>query len=209
MEKSIETVRNSNQSDLIKSLDKTLGELKTSQSDADKKLSEVQKEFDKYTVQENHFVEFRSYLANKKVETISGVTNYFLKLIGSDLRVEMLGFKRLKNGSIRDKITVNLLRNGELSGSYSKHSAGERSRINLASILGLQKLTNDSAELGKGLSIIILDEILEACDTVGIEESCKALNKLGITSLVVSQNPIVGDGINTLEVKKIDGISNL
>ena len=209
LEKSIETVRNSNQSDLIKSLDKTLGELKTSQSDADKKLSEVQKEFDKYTVQENHFVEFRSYLANKKVEAISGVTNYFLKLIGSDLRVEMLGFKRLKNGSIRDKITVNLLRNGENCGSFGKYSAGERARVNLASILGLQKLTNDSADPGKGLGLVILDEILEASDTTGIEASCKALNRLGITSLLVTQNPIAGDGVNTLVVTKENGISTI
>lgn len=208
-EKSIEEIRNSSQDDLKVKLEQTLTELEKSQQDALNKLDKAQKELDKYTIQENHFVEFRSYLANKKVEAISGVTNYFLKLIGSDLRVEMLGFKRLKNGSIRDKITVNLLRNGENCGSFGKYSAGERARVNLASILGLQKLTNDSAELGKGLGLVVLDEILEASDTTGIEASCKALNRLGVTSLVVTQNPIAGDGINTMEVVKENGISTI
>ena len=160
-------------------------------------------------MQEKHFVEFRSYLANKKVEAIAGVTNYFLELIGSDLRVEMLGYKKLKNGSIRDKITVNLLRGGVPCGSFCKFSGGERARVNLASILGLQRLTNNSADKGKGLDIVVLDEILEASDTTGIESSCEALNRLKVTSLMVTQNPIVGAEVNTLVVKKENGYSRI
>lgn len=208
-EKSIETTRNSSQDDFIKSLDKSLVELKTEQSDAIIALNKVQKEFDKYMLQENYFVEFRSYLANKKVEAIAGVTNYFLELIGSDMRVEMLGFKRLKSGAIRDKITVNLLRNGVDCGSFGKFSAGERARVNLASILGLQRLTNNCAEDGKGLDIVILDEVLEASDTTGIDASCKALNRLGVTSLLVTQNPTAESEGHTLVVTKEHGYSTI
>lgn len=208
-EKSIETVRNGSQDNFIKSLGKSIKEYKKMQETVIKRLSEVQAEFDKYVVQENYFIEFRSYLANKKVEAIAGVTNYFLELIGSDLRVEMLGFKRLKNGNIRDKITVNLLRNGVLAGSYSKHSAGERSRVNLASILGLQRLTNNSADKGKGLDLLVADEILDSEDTTGIEATCEALNRLKVTSLIVTQNPITSNEGKTIRVTKENGYSTI
>lgn len=208
-EKSIETVKNSSQSDFVKSLDKSLTEYEKVQQAANVELLNAQKEFDKYTLQENYFVEFRSYLANKKVEAIAGVTNYFLELIGSDLRVEMLGFKRLKNGTIRDKISVNVLRNGIPMGSVFKYSQGERSRINLASILGLQRLTNNSAENGKGLDLLIADEILDSEDTTGIEATCEALNKLQITSLIVTQNPISANDGETIRVTKENGFSKI
>lgn len=130
-------------------------------------------------------------------------------MIGSDLRVEMLGYKKLKSGKVRDKITVNLLRNGVDCGSYAKFSGGERARVNLASILGLQKLTNNSAPKGKGLDLLVLDEILEASDTTGIESSCKALNKLRATSLLVTQNPISDNDGNTIVVVKENGYSTI
>lgn len=207
--KSIETVRNSSQDDFMQSLDKSLTDYKKTQQKAILTLSEAQKEVDKYVLQENYFVEFRSYLANKKVEAIAGVTNYFLELIGSDLRVEMLGYKKLKSGKIRDKITVNLLRNGVLAGSYARHSAGERSRINLASILGLQRLTNNSADKGKGLELLIVDELLDSEDTSGIEATCEALNKLKVTSLIVTQNPITSNDGKTIRITKQNGYSTL
>lgn len=208
-EKSIETIENSSQDNFTESLNKSLAEYKTMQQEVILTLSESQKEFDKYVLQENYFAEFRSYLANKKVEAIAGVTNYFLELIGSDLRVEMLGFKRLKNGTIKDKISVNLLRNGVLAGSYARHSAGERSRVNLASILGLQRLTNNSADKGKGLDLLIADEILDSEDTTGIEATCEALNKLKVTALLVTQNPITSNDGETIRVTKENGYSTL
>lgn len=208
-EKAIKTAKESSQDDFIKSLGQSLADLKTKQSDADMSLNEVQKEFDKYIKQENYFVEFRSYLANKKVETIAGVTNYFLELIGSDLRVEMLGYKRLKNGAIRDKITVNLLRNGKACGEYNRLSGGERARINIASILGLQRLTNNSAENGKGLEFLAADEVLDKADTTGIEAISNALNRLQVTSLIVTQNPISDSEGHTLVVVKQNDYSTI
>lgn len=207
-EKSIKEAENSSQSDFIASLNKSLAEYKTEQSDAAERLSEAQKEVDRYTIQENNFIEFRSYLANKKVEAIAGVTNYFLELIGSDLRVEMLGYKKLKSGKIRDKITVNVLKNGVLNGSFFKCSGGERVRINLASILGLQRITNNSTENGKGLAILAADEILDKSDTSGIEAISQALNRLKITSLVVTQNSIVNNDGATIVITKQNGYSH-
>ena len=208
-EKTMKEVENSSQDDLISSLNNSKAEYEKALENANKELEMAQKEYDKFVVQENYFVDFRSYLANKKVEAIAGITNHFLELIGSDLRVEMLGYKKLKSGKVRDKITVNLLRNGVDCGSYAKFSGGERARVNLASILGLQKLTNNSAPKGKGLDLLVLDEILEASDTTGIESSCKALNKLRATSLLVTQNPISDNDGNTIVVVKENGYSTI
>ena len=208
-EKTIEEVKNSSQDDFITSLNNSKAKYEKELQAAIKRLDEAQTEYDKYVVQENHFVDFRSYLANKKVKAISGVTNHFLELINSDLRVEMLGYKKLKSGKIRDKITVNILRNGVDCGSYAKFSGGERARVNLASILGLQRLTNNSAPKGKGLDLIVLDEILEASDTTGIESSCDALNKLKVTSLMVTQNPISDNAGHTIVVVKENGYSTI
>lgn len=208
-EKTIEEVKNSSQDDFVASLNNSKIKYEKELQTAIDELDKAQKEYDKYVVQENYFVDFRSYLANKKVKAISGVTNHFLELINSDLRVEMLGFKKLKNGKIRDKITVNLLRNGVDCGSYAKFSGGERARVNLASILGLQRLTNNSAPKGKGLDLVVLDEILEASDTTGIESSCAALNKLKVTSLMVTQNPISDNAGHTIVVTKENGYSTI
>lgn len=208
-EKTIEEVKNSSQDDFVASLNDSKAKYEKELQTAIKELETAQAEYDKYVVQENYFVDFRSYLANKKVKAISGVTNHFLELINSDLRVEMLGFKKLKNGKIRDKITVNILRNGVDCGSYAKFSGGERARVNLASILGLQRLTNNSVPKGKGLDLIVLDEILEASDTTGIESSCAALNKLKVTSLMVTQNPISDNAGHTIVVTKENGYSTI
>ena len=213
---SIETLQKTIEETKAKTMDDFVRSLKESKVKYEENLSEAkavqggaQINYDRYVQQENYFIEFRSHLANKKVEAIAGVTNHFLELIGSDLRVEMLGFKKLKSGKIRDKITVNLLRNGVACGSYAKFSGGERARVNLASILGLQRLTNNSAPKGKGLNMIILDEVLEASDTTGIESSCKALNDLKVTSLMVTQNPISDNEGNTIVVTKENGYSTI
>lgn len=208
-QEAIEKIKKATQDDIIDKLQNDKAIYQEELTAASKCLEKAQTEYDKYVMQENHFVEFRSYLANKKVEAISAVTNHFLELIGSDLRVEMVGFKKLKSGKIRDKITVNLLRNGVPCGSYARHSGGERARINLASILGLQKLTNNTAPIGKGLDLIVLDEILEASDTSGIESSCQALNKLDITSLMVTQNPVSDNADHVIVVQKENGFSQI
>lgn len=206
-EKTLEEAENSSQDDFVASLNSSKAKYEKELQTALKELQMAQEEYDKYVVQENHFVDFRSYLANKKVKAISGITNHFLELIGSDLRVEMLGFKKLKNGKIRDKITVNLLRNGVDCGSYAKFSGGERARVNLASILGLQRLTNNSAPKGKGLDLIILDEILSESDAEGINAMSNALNRLKATSLLVVQDTVCNDYDNVIIVEKHGGYS--
>ena len=52
-------------------------------------------------------------------------------------------------------------------GSFGKFSAGEAARVNLATILAMQKLVNSNCDGDKGLDLLVLDEILEAVDEAG------------------------------------------
>ena len=166
-------------------------------------------EFNALKQQEAHFIAFKTHLANTKIDAISAVTNEYLERIGSDLRVVLEGFRILKSGKLRDKITVNILRNGVDCGSIEKLSAGEKTRICLASIIALQHLTNTSCDNGKGLDLIIADEILDASDIDGLMSYCEAINHLQITAFIITQNAIAENYPYKLVVTKKNGISTI
>lgn len=140
--------------------------------------------------QQQLFVQFKSYLANTKIEALNSMMNLILTDLGSDIRVSMSGYTILKSGAIREKISVSILRDGLDIGSFGKCSAGEAARVNLASLLAMQRLVNGNADFGKGLDLLVLDEILEAVDESGLATIFGSLNKLGVTALVVSHGLI-------------------
>ena len=152
---------------------------------------------------------FKTHLANTKIDAISAVTNEYLERIGSDLRVVLEGYRILKSGKLRDKITVNILRNGVDCGSIEKLSAGEKTRICLASIIALQHLTNSACENGKGLDLVIADEILDASDIDGLMSYCEAINHLQMTAFIITQNAIAENYPYKLVVTKKNGISTI
>lgn len=173
-----------------------------------------QKEFDKVAVKWNnlkfqleHFIKFKTYLANGKISALGQVTNSFLQEIGSDLRIKFDGYTVLKSGKVRDKISISLIRAGVDCGSFDKLSEGEKARVNLASILAMNKLINSNCEDGKGLDLLILDEILEASDETGLANIFSALNDLQITSLIVSHGNVAENYPYKLIVNKKNGIS--
>lgn len=159
--------------------------------------------------QEATFVEFKTYLANTKINAISQITNDFLEAIGSDIRVSLSGYTVLKSGKIRDKISVSLIRDGIDCGSFDKFSAGEKCRVELASVLALHKLSNVNCEDGKGLNLLVIDEILDCTDEVGLANVFKALNDTQVTALVVSHGNIAENYPNRLVVSKKNGVSTI
>ena len=68
--------------------------------------------------QEATFIEFKTHLANTKIDALSHITNEFLEAIGSDIRIAFSGFTVLKSGKIRDKISISLIRDGVDCGSF-------------------------------------------------------------------------------------------
>lgn len=167
----------------------------------------IEQQLAAYKKQEATFVEFKTHLANSKIEALSQMTNEFLEAINSDIRIAFSGFTVLKSGKIRDKISISLIRDGVDCGSFDKFSEGEKARVNLANILALHKLTNVNCQDGKGLDLLVLDEILEACDAAGLANMFNALNNLQITSLVVSHGNVAENYPYKLIVNKKNDIS--
>lgn len=223
LEEKIKTAENA-----IKTLEDTIGELRTASVEKvseglkkslkayRKKANEVldikteaEKRLRIYQEQEQRFTQFKTYLANSKIEALGQVTNEFLENIGSDIRIRFAGYTVLKTGKVREKISISLLRDGVDCGSFGKFSAGEAARANLATILAMQKLVNGNCTGDKGLDMLVLDEILEAVDEEGLSSMFSALNKLGITALVVSHGNVAEGYPHKLLITKENGESKI
>lgn len=156
------------------------------------------------------FKSFKSHLANKSLFSIQGYANMYLERMGTNLNLRLDGFKQNKDGSIREKITPTILRNGmvEGSGSFKNYSGGERCRIDLAPTLACQYLINLSSPSG-GLDYLMIDEITEGLDSLGVESLAKSIQQLGITCNIISH--IKHDSVfdNIITVRKVAGVSEI
>jgi exonuclease SbcC len=207
LEKTISELKESANDTVITGLKSSLKEYRTQLGVAVAKKQELEKQVKAFTRQAEVFSQFKSFLANTKIAALAKVTNEFLKNIGSDIRLRFSGFTTLKSGKVREKISVNLLRSGIDCGSFDKFSEGEKCRVNLATILAMQKLVNSNCEGDKGLDLLCLDEILSPVDEDGLANMFSALNRLGVTALIVSHGNISESYPYKLVINKQDGKS--
>lgn len=173
-------------------------------------LESKQEDLDNIDYWLHHFSKkgFLTFLANQSVKTIEGITNSYLKNFNTDLRVKIDGFTTLKSGDVSEKINIQILRNGINVGSYNRYSGGEKGRINIANIVGLQKLINMSAKDG-GLNFLGLDEVFEGLDVSGQRDVLKTLETTGITTMVVSHRSEAIGAKNEIFIVKRNGISQI
>lgn len=197
------------ETDFASSLKKSLDTYQTQLTVAETALAEIQAEYNVLKQQEVNFTMFKSYIARKKIDALSLIVNDFLEKIGSDIRLKLEGFTMTKTGKLRDKISVQVMRDGIDCGSYHKFSGGEKARLNLACILSLHTLTNSNCEDGKGLDFIIIDELLDKSDEVGMATYCDALNRLGQTALLITQGGVSEAYPHKLLVVKRHGVSTI
>lgn len=130
---------------------------------------------------------FTTYLANKSIKVIEGITNSFLRKFDVDLSVSISGFTVLKSGEVREKIDVFIQSDGTTAETFKAKSGGEKGRVNLAGVLGIQHLINLSTN-GKGLNLLCFDECFHGVDSKGQENIIKIFEKLGVTILMITQN---------------------
>lgn len=197
------------ETDFAASLKASLEKYQNDLQAAEEKAADVQKEYNILKEQEVHFTMFKSHIARKKIDALSLIVNDFLEKIGSDIRLKLEGFTVTKTGKLRDKISVQVMRDGIDCGSYHKFSGGEKARLNLACILSLHTLTNSNCEDGKGLDFIIIDELLDKSDEMGMATYCEALNKLGQTALLITQGGVSEGYPHKLLIVKKQGISTI
>jgi DNA repair exonuclease SbcCD ATPase subunit len=150
---------------------------------------------------------FMTYLANKSVKIIEGITNSYLRKFGVDISVLINGFTILKSGEVREKIDVFVSNDGVTSENFMAKSGGERGRVTLAGVLGIQHLINLSSN-GGGLNLLVFDECFHGMDSRGQENIIKIFERMGVTILVITQNVSEGfNNENTLRVVKENGVS--
>ncbi|WP_298552834.1 SMC family ATPase [uncultured Parabacteroides sp.] len=215
-ESSIETLRatlseisNSSPDEIIESLRASLKNYRKKSAEILNAKDKIEQTLKQLQEQEQRFNQFKSYLANTKIEALSKITNEFLASIGSDIRIQFSGYTVLKTGKLREKISVTLVRDGVDCGSFGKFSEGEKARVNLSSILAMQKLVNSNCEGDKGLDLLVLDEILAAVDEEENMKMFESLNRLGITALVVSHGHVSEAYPHTLVIRKEHGESRI
>ena len=202
-------IENSSPDEVLLRLKASLKEYRAKSTEGLHKIGDIKNRLSRLTEQQQRFMEFKSFIANTKIEALSKITNEFLESIGSDIRINFSGYTKLKTGKIREKISVSLVRDGIDMGSFGKFSEGEKARVNLATILSMQKLVNSNCDDDKGLDLLVLDEILAAVDEEGHAMMFESLNKLGITALVVSHGNISESYPHTLIIQKQNGKSEI
>lgn len=152
---------------------------------------------------------FTTYLANKAIDALTGSANRFLEIMDMDFRLHITPFQTLKNGDARDKMEVFISSDGISTNGYATYSGGERQRVSIAALLGVQRLLNMSTD-GRGLDMLLLDESLSGVDSLGTMSIVKTMKRLKTTILLITQNiedPSFFDSV--ICVRKIDGVSTL
>lgn len=206
---SISALEQASDSNIEESLRNSQAEYQKQYDEAIEEQKTIIEKRDKLLEQKQLFLKFKAHLANKKLSAISQIVNKVLEEIGSNIRVDLQGYRVLRTGKLKESISVQLLKNGVECGSFYKFSAGERCRVNLASIIALQRLTNSNCDDGKGLDLLIFDEILDSSDQVGFESYCNTINGMGITSLLITQNSLPENYPYSLTVVKENDMSHI
>lgn len=205
-----EKLNKKDESDEVKKFDKEKFEINL-------KLKDLQKEknnIDKSILDKDFWIQnfgkrgFFTFLINKSIKKIEGITNSYLNKMNSDLRVVIDGFSILKSGDIREKISVSVFRDNDEFVNFNRLSGGEKARIKLANIIGLQHLINLTANNG-GLDFLGLDEVFEGLDETGQIDILNILDKLNITSLIITHRSRSIGAMNEIFVLKNNNGSKL
>lgn len=196
-------------SQLIASLKESLKSYRKKSAGVLEDKTALESRVNSLTTQIQVFSQFRTHLANTKINALSAMMNQVLADLGSDLRISLSGYTQLKSGAIREKISVSIIRDGMDCGSFGKFSEGEKMRVNLSSIIAMQRLVNGNCDDGKGLDLLVIDELGDSLDETGLASTFSAINKLGLTALVVSHG-LTNEGYPyKLQIVKENGESRI
>jgi DNA repair exonuclease SbcCD ATPase subunit len=156
---------------------------------------------------EVRFKRFRIELSNKFLKVIQGYCNKFLQDMGSDIQMRIEGYKEKADGSLTDKITPYIIREGKVR-RYGSFSKGERGRINLATMLAIAEIINKTHRYG-GLDNLMADESLEGVDPAGLGLVMKSVDRLKKPLMLTTHVTDRNISSSVLLVRKQEGISTL
>lgn len=207
LQQTITELETSTGSRLIASLKESLKSYRKKSAGVLENKTALESRVNALTTQIQVFSQFRTHLANTKINALSAMMNQVLSDLGSDLRITLSGYTQLKSGAIREKISVSIIRDGMDCGSFGKFSEGEKMRVNLSSVIAMQRLVNGNCDVDKGLDLLVIDELGDSLDETGLASTFSAINKLGLTALVVSHG-LTNEGYPyKLQIVKENGLS--
>lgn len=209
LQQTLAEIERATASELIASLKASLKEYRAQSAEVAARRTGIDGRIAALEAQQQYFVQFRTYLANTKIEALAGMINRVLDDIGSDLRVSLSGYTTLKSGAVREKISVSIIRDGLDAGTFGKFSEGERARVNTASVIAMQRLVNGNCPPGGGLDLLCMDEILDAVDADGLAGVFATLGKQALTALVVSHGLVQEGYPHRITIVKEHGESRI
>lgn len=159
----------------------------------------------KWTV---NFKRFYTNLVNKSLLVMQGHANTFLQKMGTDLQLQLEGYKVLASGDIREQISCSLLRNGVREGSTNSGSKGERKRLECSIIVANQTIINNSCKTG-GLDLLFIDEVLDGVDGTGMQSLINSLTQLNKTIFLTTHITPKNLPENVLIIEKTKGVSKI
>ena len=160
--------------------------------------------FDRWEV---NFTLFKNFLINRKLKVIQSMINGHLKAMKSDISIMIEGFKVLSNGKIREKITPSIVIDTEVV-SYGSLSKGEKTRVDVATLLAKQDLINQTVECG-GFDLLFMDEVLEGLDSEGLSLLMKSLYNVKRTTLITTHNNEEGIHDKIVKFIKTMGVTKM
>lgn len=190
----------------IKDQEKAVEKLSKDIEEGNKKILDKKNEIFKVQQWDSRFKDFKMYLAMEQIKNIQSAANDVLKKMKSDLRLMIEGFKRNANGTLKEEITPYVFRD-EME-SFFFYSGGEQARVEVALIIAIQSMINATKQYG-GMDFLLLDEVLESSDSLGIENIIASTEFLKQSILIVTHVPKLNDEIKQLKVIKENGISRL
>lgn len=150
----------------------------------------------------NHFgiKGFLSFCVNNTIKNIENRINLLLNKFFANLQIEIQGFKKLKNGEVREQIDISLIKEDYTKGSFSRFSEGEKMRIVLCVLIVFIQLINQKTTFGKGLNMFCLDEIFESLDYNGQLMAIELLKNCGLNVFLIS---------HTIDIFQIDQVNKI
>lgn len=152
------------------------------------------------------FKDFKMFLAVEQIKNIQIIANEVLQSMGSDLRLMIESLKKNSKGDLKEEITPYIFRD-EIE-SFFYYSGGEQARCEIALILALQQMINATKQYG-GLQFLLVDEVLESADSLGIEKIISSMGFLKQPSLIITHVPKVNEEIRQIKIIKENGVSHL
>ena len=153
----------------------------------------------------------KSLILDSVVPFLNAQSNKFSDILtAGEIEIEFNTESPLKSGAVRDKLSVACKK---VSGgdNYGSISGGEKRRAEICQSLAIRELVVSRG--AKGINLLVLDEVFDSLDPVGIEKTINLiheLNKRNSSIFVITHSPNLKDEFdNVITVENENGVSTL